>query len=106
MDLPIRQWAALAAAEQEALHVRPVQHEAEARRAAVRAIIERVRNEGDAALFELTERYDGVRIDNLRVVEDEVAAAERELPAAVIAAIDVAIANVRRFHQAQAAGDY
>jgi histidinol dehydrogenase len=106
MDIPIRHWGALSAAEQESLLTRPVQREAEARRAAVREIIARVRREGDAALRELTERYDGVRIDDFRVADDELAEAESALPRSAVAAIDVAIANVRRFHQAQAAGDY
>ncbi|HLT90762.1 MAG TPA: histidinol dehydrogenase [Woeseiaceae bacterium] len=106
MDLAIRRWESLDTHEQEALLARPVLRDAEERRAEVRRIIEQVRRDGDAALVELTARYDGVELDSLRVSEAELAAAEQALAPAALAAIDVAIANVRRFHAAQAAGDY
>jgi len=43
--------------------------------ASVRAIITEVRDRGDAALRELTARFDGVEVDDLAVPPDEVAAA-------------------------------
>jgi histidinol dehydrogenase len=106
MDVPIRHWSSLTPAEQDALLARPALRDPQERRAAVRAIIERVRREGDLAVRELTERHDGVRLEDLRVDEAEIAAAERALPPAALSAIDLAIANVRRYHQAQPSGDY
>ena len=41
----------------------------------VEAILEQVQAQGDAALFELTERFDGVRPDPLRVPQEEIEAA-------------------------------
>ena len=61
-------------------------------------IIDAVRRDGDAALRELTARYDGVAPDDLWVEPDRIAAAPRRLAPALLAAIDDAIAAVRRFH--------
>jgi histidinol dehydrogenase len=80
---------------------RPIlQSRAEAARAAA-GIIERVRREGDAALFALTEKFDGVRLDRLTVNRDEFAAANRALTSDQIAALRRAAVNVKRFHEGQ-----
>ena len=65
------------------------------------ALLAEVREGGDEAVLRLTERFDGVRPESLQVTAAEAAAAERELPAAAREAIAIAIANVRRFHEAQ-----
>lgn len=67
----------------------------------VRDIIGRVRAQGDAALLDMAREFDRVELSSLRVTEDESRAALAQLPAEAIAAIDTAIANVRRFHEAQ-----
>ena len=82
---------------------RPAQRDASATAAAAQAIIDAVRQNGDAALLELTERYDGVRLHELAVSEQEFAAAERALTPAQHAAVETAISNVRVFHTAQRA---
>ena len=82
---------------------RPALRDAAAVDAAARAIIDAVRRDGDEALREFTRRFDGARLDALRASAAEFAAAERELGADAIAAIDTAIENVRGFHAAQAA---
>lgn len=69
--------------------------------ARTREIVGQVRERGDAALLELTERFDRVRLDGLRVDEREVEAAEAAVSDAARQAIAVAIGNVRRFHEAQ-----
>lgn len=67
-----------------------------------RQIAERVRAGGDAAVIETTARFDGVVLkpDQLRVSDDEFAQARGALPADVIAAIQTAIANHRRYNEA------
>ncbi|MFV0257259.1 MAG: histidinol dehydrogenase [Acidimicrobiales bacterium] len=70
-------------------------------RQVVREIIERVRSEGDPALVALTEEFDGVRLVDLTVAAEELDAAVAALAPELRAAIDTAIANVERFHQAQ-----
>ena len=67
----------------------------------VRAIMAEVRRDGDAALLRFAKDLDKVELSSLRVSEEEAAAAEAALPADARAAITAAIANVRRFHEAQ-----
>lgn len=69
--------------------------------AAVRDIIARVRSQGDAALIELTERFDGVRLDRLRVPSGELAAAAARIPDALRCALEAAAEAVEVFHEAQ-----
>lgn len=70
-------------------------------RAAVKTIIRRVQEDGDAALAAMTEEFDGVRLASFVVDEDEKQAAVESLDKEALAAIDTAIANVRTFHSAQ-----
>ena len=67
----------------------------------VEAIVERVAKEGDAALYELAEQIDGVRLDSLAVSEQEFAEAEHNVSEDVKAAIEEAVANIESFHRAQ-----
>ncbi|MGH6612380.1 MAG: histidinol dehydrogenase, partial [Burkholderiaceae bacterium] len=67
----------------------------------VREIIREVRERGDAALLDYTRRLDGVALQSLEVTTAEFAAAERALNAEQRQALDRAIGNVRRFHEAQ-----
>ena len=69
--------------------------------AGAKEIVDAVRARGDNAVIDLTERYDGVRLTALQVTEAEFDAADAALPAAAVAAIDVAVRNVQRFHEAQ-----
>jgi histidinol dehydrogenase len=70
-------------------------------RAAAREIVREVRERGDTALLEYTERFDGVRPQSLRVPEGEISRAAAGLEAEVREAFAVAIENVRRFHAAE-----
>jgi histidinol dehydrogenase len=69
----------------------------------VRAIIDAVRASGDAALCELTEKFDRAAITpaGLRVTEAEIAAAADSLDPALTAAIDFAARRIAAFHQRQ-----
>lgn len=69
--------------------------------ALVAEVIERVRREGDSALRGFTERFDRVWLDELVVTTAEFADARRTLSGRQIAALEHAITNVERFHQAQ-----
>ncbi|MCX7058661.1 MAG: histidinol dehydrogenase [Proteobacteria bacterium] len=99
--LALYHWSGLTDAARAALLRRPAQDNAEELSTAVEAIIAAVRARGDAALADYTRRFDGVEIQTLRVTAAEFATAEAALPTAAHAAIDRAIANVRRFHEAQ-----
>ncbi|MDQ6644735.1 MAG: histidinol dehydrogenase [Chloroflexota bacterium] len=69
----------------------------------VRPILQGVRQRGDEALLEFTERFDRVQLtpDHLRVSRAEIEHAHQTLDAAVREAIEQAIANVRTFHMKQ-----
>ncbi|GGK27304.1 histidinol dehydrogenase [Caldalkalibacillus thermarum] len=73
----------------------------EQQRQAVVDIIRQVKQEGDEALFRLTERFDGARLDQLEVTRQEFEEAYREVEKDVIASLEAAIANIRRFHEQQ-----
>ena len=64
-------------------------------------VIDAVRQQGDAALHAYTERFDGVKLETLAVTRAEFAAARATLAAADVAALERAIDNVSRFHEAQ-----
>jgi histidinol dehydrogenase len=68
---------------------------------AVRDIIAKVRAEGDAALVELTERFDGVRLEDLRVPAAELAAAVDRIAPELRAALEAAAEAIEVFHAAQ-----
>jgi histidinol dehydrogenase len=99
----ILDWKSLSPPEQAAALQRPAQRDSGATAAAARHIIDEVRLRGDAALTDLTERYDGVRLTDLAVSSREFDAADRALSAAQHTAIDTAISTVRAFHAAQGA---
>ena len=99
----ILHWNSLTAPERDTALQRPAQRDAKGTAAAAQAIIDAVRQRGDVALRELTERYDGVRLEELRVTAAEFAAAERVLSHAQHSAIEVAISTVHKFHAAQVA---
>jgi histidinol dehydrogenase len=99
--LHILDWSSLSTSDQQAALQRPAQRDAEGTAAAAQRIIDAVRQNGDAALLELTQRYDGVTLKELAVSEQEFEAAERALSAEQHAAIDTAIASVHKFHAAQ-----
>jgi histidinol dehydrogenase len=101
MSPNIRIWSGLDALEQHNLLLRPTLRADTKTRDEVRAIIDRVRVGGDAAIRELSHRFDGAEIESLRVSGSEIAAAVAKLDEDAIAAIDLAIGNVRRFHEQQ-----
>jgi histidinol dehydrogenase len=68
-------------------------------RDAARRIVADVRERGDEALLEYTERFDGVRPDPIRVPPDEIAAARTALSPEIEESFGVAIENVRLFHK-------
>ncbi|MBK9181270.1 MAG: histidinol dehydrogenase [Acidimicrobiales bacterium] len=72
---------------------------------AVRAILADVRERGDAALVDLTGRFDGVQLESVRVPPADVAAALGQVPAPLRAALEAAAANVEAFQAAERAPD-
>jgi histidinol dehydrogenase len=69
--------------------------------AAVRAILDAVRAEGDVALERYSERFDGIVPDRLRVDPDECVAALGRVPSELRAAFEVAHEAITAYHQTQ-----
>jgi histidinol dehydrogenase len=68
----------------------------------VMSIIDEVRRDGDQALRRLTSSLDKVDVPSLRVSDEEADAAAAAIGPDALKAIETAIANVQRFHVAQA----
>jgi len=69
--------------------------------AAVRDILDAVKQRGDAAVFDFTERFDGVRPDALKVPVSALEAAADAMDGELRTVIDKAEANIRRYHERQ-----
>jgi histidinol dehydrogenase len=68
---------------------------------AVRIIIEAVKEKGDVALKEFTEKFDTAMVDVIRVEEEEIEESLLNLDKDLIAALKKAADNIARFHTAQ-----
>ena len=99
-------WNALDAEARAQALLRPVQAVAAQTRAAVSALIEDVRARGDAALREITLRFDGVALDSLEVSTAEFAAAEAAVSAELKDAMREAAGRIERFHRTGMVQDY
>ena len=71
--------------------------------ASVQEILNAVKEKGDEAVFEYTEKFDGVRLDaeHLLVTEEEIAEAYEQVDDELIAIIRKALVNIRDYHQKQ-----
>ncbi|HTK26340.1 MAG TPA: histidinol dehydrogenase [Pyrinomonadaceae bacterium] len=69
--------------------------------AAVRTILDDVRENGDEALRRYSKQFDNVEVENLAVSEDELSVAEQRVPEKLKKAIQIAKANIEKFHAAQ-----
>ncbi len=77
--------------------------------AAVREVIGRVRQEGDAAVRALTARFDGVEIGDLRVGDDELRRATEAIDVELTQALELAYRRILAYHADDAqtpAGEY
>lgn len=73
--------------------------------ARVEAILEQVKRQGDHALLELSERFDGIRPDPLRLPREELARAWKECPSDLRSALELAHRRILDFHQRQKPSD-
>ena len=104
--MDVRTVADLSPAERRALFERDAG--VEGVREDVREIVERVREEGDVAVREFAEEFDGVAVGNVDIT-DEAERAHEELADAddpVLDAVREAAANVRAFHERQRPEDW
>ena len=93
-----KKWSQLSDKEKCQALLRPAQQNATQVQQGVADIIATVKRQGDQALYDYTQRFDGVQLTTLqRSVTEDAKACEPELRQA----IDQAIARVKHFHQAQ-----
>ena len=100
-SLAILDWTALDEAQRAAVLRRPAQREAASLLEGAGRIVRDVRERGDEALREYTERLDRVRLESFAVGSDEFAAAEAALTVEQHAALRRAIETVTLFHEHQ-----
>ena len=93
-------WSSLETVARQAALLRPVQQVAAATREAVAALLQEVRMRGDAALAEITERFDKVALESFEATEKEFAAAEAEVGEELKDAMRQAAARIEAFHRA------
>ncbi|WP_274007977.1 histidinol dehydrogenase [Vibrio parahaemolyticus] len=94
-------WQSLSEEQQDAILERPAIAEGENITAAVADVIAKVRTQGDAALLELTEKFDRVKPESIRVPSKEINAASERLSAEMKQALEQAYSNIAKFHKAQ-----
>lgn len=68
---------------------------------AVTEIIENVAQNGDKALYQYTEKFDGIALSGLEVTEEEFAAADAALEPSFLNTLELAANNIRAFHSRQ-----
>jgi histidinol dehydrogenase len=75
--------------------------ETDEREQAVRDIITEVSRRGDAALYEYTQRFDGVKLDSLEVSKEQVKAASNSIDSKLKEALNLAAERISSYHTAQ-----
>lgn len=75
----------------------------EEQQAIVREVVERVRTEGDRAVLDYTEQFDGVKLSaaELRVSDSDIQAAYQQVDPEFLAALRAAAENIRNYHEKQ-----
>jgi histidinol dehydrogenase len=80
---------------------RSVEQNTEQQRKAVLEILQTVKLEGDKALLNYTEKFDGVSLNSLEVTKEEIDEAVASLDQEMIDIISEAAANIREYHEKQ-----
>ncbi|MEZ9409785.1 histidinol dehydrogenase [Vibrio lentus] len=94
-------WQSLSESQQDSVLERPAITEGANITATVSDVIAKVRNEGDAALKELTEKFDRVTPESIRVSSTEIEEACARLTPEMKQALEQAYRNIAKFHEAQ-----
>ncbi|TQM10419.1 histidinol dehydrogenase [Pseudoxanthomonas sp. 3HH-4] len=103
---PRYDWDTLDEPARAALLARPVQAVAQRTRDAVAGLLADVQARGDAALREVTARFDGVELATFEVSEEEFSAAHTAVPAGLRQAMQEAAERIEAFHRAGMAQPY
>lgn len=71
----------------------------------VQEILNEVRERGDTALHEFTEKFDKISLDNIRISKEEIKEAYSMVSPELVSALRTAEANIRAFHELQRPAD-
>jgi len=94
-------WQSLSDSQQDTVLQRPAITEGANITAAVTSVINTVKQEGDVGILALTEKFDGVKPDSIRVSKSEIDVASDRLSEEMKTALKQAYSNISKFHQAQ-----
>ncbi len=94
-------WQNLSDDEQQKVLSRPAIAQSELLSSQVSDIISQVKTQGDAALYALTEKFDGIALNTLKVSAEQIQAAVLALSAKRLSAIKTAYQQIKAFHIAQ-----
>ncbi|PSV59041.1 histidinol dehydrogenase [Photobacterium sp. GB-3] len=94
-------WQSLSESQRENLLARPAVNNGANISAIVSGIISDVRERGDEALLELTEKFDGIRPASIKVSDTEIDDACARLSTEMKEALQQAFNNISTFHKAQ-----
>jgi len=73
----------------------------EEREKTVRQIIDRVRREGDKALYDYSEKFDGIKLSALEVSKEAIERAYRETNKELLSSMELAAERIKAYHQMQ-----
>jgi len=98
-------WQQLSEQEKQQVLQRPVMSNKQDLSLAVSALIEQVKAQGDQALISLTEKFDGIKLDQVALSQQQFDASISLLNEETKQAIELAYNNIVKFHQAQVSED-
>ncbi|MGR6833793.1 histidinol dehydrogenase [Aliivibrio wodanis] len=94
-------WQSLSDSQQNTVLQRPAITEGANITTAVTSVINTVKQDGDAGVLALTEKFDGVKPESIRVSKSEIEAASERLSEEMKVALQQAYSNISKFHKAQ-----
>lgn len=99
--MKISYWQQCSDKQQQALLMRPAIAASDTISQAVTTILEQVKQDGDKALIALSNKFDKVQIKQIKLIEAEIKAATARVNQELKQAMQLAVSNIKKFHQAQ-----
>lgn len=94
-------WQQCTEQQQAQLLTRPAMVASDSISQAVSSILDQVKQTGDVALKALSQQFDKVEINHLKLSQDEIKTATAQVDPALKQAMQLAVSNIKKFHQAQ-----
>ena len=94
-------WQQCTEQQQAQLLTRPAMAASDSISQAVSSILDQVKLTGDVALKALSQQFDKVEINQLKLSQDEIKTATAQVDPALKQAMQLAVSNIKKFHQAQ-----